>query len=185
MVIGSHNPDKVIEIESILASAGIEVIRGLDWPEVDETGGTLEANALLKARAVFEATGVSALADDTGLFVNAIDGAPGIRTARFAGEGATYGDNVVLLLERLEGVVDRSATFRTVVALVGKGEEALGIGELKGTIANSARGRNGFGYDPVFQLENGRTLAELADGEKNLVSHRARAILDLVGRISS
>ena len=180
VVAASHNPDKIAEIEAVLASTGIEFVRGLDWDDVPETGATLEENALLKARAVQAATGYPALADDTGLFVDALGGAPGVRTARFAGESATYNDNVALMLERMEGVEDRGAVFRTVIALVSPEEELVALGELRGTIARERNGDNGFGYDPIFELSDGRTLAELADEEKNLISHRARALRALV-----
>ncbi len=184
VVVASHNRDKIAEIESVLATTGIEVVRGLDWDDVPETGATLEENALLKARAVLAATGYPALADDTGLFVDALGGAPGVRTARFAGENATYDDNVALMLERMEGVEDRRAVFRTMVALVSSDDELVALGELPGRIASERRGEHGFGYDPIFELSDGRTLAELADGEKNLTSHRARALWALVALVS-
>ena len=166
VVVGSHNPDKIAEIEAVLASTGIEVVRGLDWDDVEETGATLEENALLKARAVLDATGHPALADDTGLFVDALGGAPGVRTARFAGEDATYDDNIALMLDRMAGVENRGAVFRTVVALVSAEDELVALGELGGTIARERRGAGGFGYDPIFELSDGRTLAELSDGRE-------------------
>lgn len=121
-------------------------------------------------------TGLAALADDTGLEVDALEGAPGVRTARFAGADATYADNVAKLLEVLDGNPDRSARFRTVVAFVDGIREVLAEGVLEGEIGLSPRGTNGFGYDPVFELPAGRTLAELSDDEKNSLSHRARAL---------
>ncbi len=153
-----------------------EIVRGLDWPDVEETGDTLEENALLKARAVMEAVGLPAVADDTGLEVFALGGLPGVRTARFAGPGASYRDNVELLLKRLDGAEDRRAQFRTAVALVmPDGSEILVDGALDGVITESPRGDGGFGYDPVFEVED-RTLSEMGLAEKNTLSHRARAL---------
>ncbi|HET9868349.1 MAG TPA: non-canonical purine NTP pyrophosphatase, partial [Nitrospira sp.] len=143
----------------------------------------LEENALKKAREVFEATGMPSLADDTGLFVDALGGLPGVNTARFAGPNATYDENVVRLLEQLQGIQDRSASFRTVIALVADGYELVAEGVLKGQIADAPRGNGGFGYDPVFELVNGRTLAELDLGEKNDVSHRAMALRRLFAEL--
>jgi len=182
LVIASKNPDKVSEIESILGEGNLtgEVVRGLDWPDVEETGVTLEDNALLKARAVVEAVGLPVIADDTGLEVHALDGAPGVHSARFAGEGAMYEDNVAKLIEVLRDETDRRATFRSVVALVfPDGVEVVAEGRLDGTIANEPRGLGGFGYDPVFEVE-GKTLSEMGVDEKNRQSHRARAIRALV-----
>ncbi len=181
LVVASKNPDKIAEIESVLESAGLvlEIVRGLDWPDVDETEPTLEANALLKARAVQAATGLTAVADDTGLEVEALGGAPGVVTGRYAGPTATYADNVARLLIDLEGVSERRATFRTVVAMVSSdGGEVLCEGRLEGLITDAPRGDFGFGYDPVFEVD-GRTLAEMTVAEKNQVSHRARALRSL------
>jgi XTP/dITP diphosphohydrolase len=181
LVVASKNPDKILEIEDVLGEAGVagEIVRGLEWPDVDETGETLEENALLKARAVVEVVGLPTVADDTGLEVAALDGRPGVRTARFAGEDATYADNVTRLLREMAGVADRRATFRTAVALVmPDGSEIVVDGSLDGVIAEKARGDDGFGYDPVFEVE-GRTLAEMGVSEKNKVSHRARALRSL------
>jgi len=182
LAVASKNPDKVREIEELLAPTGLvgEIVRGLDWPDVEETGTTLEENALLKGRAVAEATGLPSLADDTGLEVTALGGAPGVETARFAGPDATYADNVARLLEVMEGIGDRRARFRTVVALVfPSGEEVVAEGVVEGVITTSPRGSGGFGYDPVFEVE-GRTFAEMSPEEKNALSHRARAVRALV-----
>lgn len=185
IVVASRNPDKILEVESVIAvvAPSVEIVHGLEWPEVEETEATLEGNALLKARAVVDATGIAALADDTGLEVWALDGAPGVRTARFAGPDATYGDNVRHLLEMLAGHDDRSATFRTAVALV---DESGGVvtaeGRLEGRIAEAPRGDGGFGYDPIFEVDV-RTLAEISDDEKNRMSHRARALVALAEEV--
>lgn len=178
LVIASKNLDKLAEIEEVLSETNLteEIVVGLDWPEVEETGETLEENALLKARVVVEATGLPSLADDTGLEVDALGGAPGVRTARLAGEDATYGDNVERLLQMLDGQSERSAHFRTVVALVfPDGVEVTAEGTVEGRITEATRGSDGFGYDPVFEV-NGRTLAEMTLEEKNELSHRARAL---------
>lgn len=182
LVVASKNVDKVGEIEALLKDSAIdfEVVRGLDWPDVDETEETLEGNALLKARAVVAATGLAAIADDTGLEVAALGGAPGVHTARFAGPRATYADNVTHLLAAMEGVEDRSATFRTVVVLVAPGSPHLvAEGRLEGNIARWPRGDFGFGYDPIFEVD-GKTLGEMTEREKNSISHRARALRSLI-----
>lgn len=187
LVVASKNPDKVAEIEGVLGESDLvgEIVRGLDWPDVEETGKTLEENALLKARAVVEATGLPVLADDTGLEVDALDGAPGVHTARFAGAGARYEDNVAKLIELMDGRSDRSARFKTVVALAfPDGVEVTAAGSLEGQISDRARGDRGFGYDPVFEVE-GQTLAEMSLEEKNQLSHRARAIRALVSELGA
>lgn len=185
IVVASKNPDKIREVESVLASMEHpwEIVRGLEWPDVDETEPTLEGNAVLKAVAVAEATGLPALADDTGLEVDALGGAPGVRSARYSGTGATYDSNVDHLLENLLGVEDRTARFRTAIALVVPGREPLVVdGVLEGAITTERRGTNGFGYDPVF-LVGDRTYAEMTDDEKNEISHRARALRALAAAL--
>jgi XTP/dITP diphosphohydrolase len=178
VVVASKNPDKIQEVEAVLASLDppIEVLRGFDWPDIEETEDTLEGNALLKASAVAAATGVAAVADDTGLEVDALGGAPGVHTARYAGPNASYEDNLDKLLVDLAGVSDRAARFRTAIALVVPGTEPVVVeGVMEGEIAHAPRGENGFGYDPVF-LVGDRTYAEMSDDEKNEISHRALAI---------
>lgn len=185
LVVASKNEDKLGEIEAVLLGLGLvtEIVVGLEWPDIEETEATLEGNALLKARAVAAATGLPSLADDTGLEVAALDGAPGVRSARFAGEQASYSDNVRALLIQLAGLADRSARFRTVMALVIPGrQEIVAEGVLDGTIIDEPRGDSGFGYDPVFDV-GGRTLAELAAAEKNAISHRGRALRALAGKL--
>jgi len=178
LVVASKNPDKIAEIEGVLGEVSLagEIVRGLDWPDIEETGDTLEENALLKARAVMDAVGLPALADDTGLEVGTLGGLPGVRTARFAGPAASYRDNVELLLKEMHGMDDRRAQFRTAVALVmPDGFEVVVDGVLDGVITDSPRGDRGFGYDPVFEVED-RTLSEMGLAEKNTLSHRARAL---------
>jgi XTP/dITP diphosphohydrolase len=182
LAVASKNPDKIREIEEVLEPTGLvdEIVQGLDWADVAETGDTLEENALLKARAVCEATGLPVMADDTGLEVDALGGAPGVKTARFAGPQASYADNVARMLEMMKDVSERGARFRTVVALVfPDGVEMTAEGSVEGVITNETRGNDGFGYDPIFEV-GGRTFAEMSRSEKHELSHRARAIKALV-----
>jgi XTP/dITP diphosphohydrolase len=186
-VLATANPDKAREIAQVLHDAGAPVDlvpRPDSVPDVEETGITLEDNARLKAVALCEATGEAAIADDTGLEVLALGGAPGVYSARFAGPDATYADNVALLLDRLAGVEPgrRTARFATVaVARWPDGREVAAFGEVEGTIAEAPRGANGFGYDPVFVPEegDGRTFAEMLATEKHALSHRGRAFRTL------
>ncbi len=182
-VIATLNRHKAAELHALLALPGVELLPLADWPGAEppeETGATLLANALIKARAAVALTGLPAIADDTGLEVDALDGAPGVHAARYAGPGATYADNVARLLRELSGVPadKRTARFRTVcVAAWPDGREIHAEGVLEGVITESHRGANGFGYDPVFVPRGEtRTYAELSDAEKNAISHRARAV---------
>ena len=178
LVIASKNEHKIVEILDVLESTGLDIalVRDVEWPDVDETEPTLEGNALLKARTVREHTGYAVVADDTGLEVAALGGAPGVVSARYAGEDATYDDNVTKLLEEMEGVEDRSARFRTVMVLIDDdGAELVVEGVMEGDITRERRGSNGFGYDPVF-LVGDRTFAEMTTPEKNQISHRAKAL---------
>jgi XTP/dITP diphosphohydrolase len=188
VVVASKNADKIREVESVLSTLSdpFEVVRGLSWPDIDEPYDSLEENAVHKARTVARYTGVAALADDTGLEVAALDGAPGVFTARFAGPNATYDDNVAKLLEELDGVSGRAARFRTAVALVFPDEAIVSAeGVLDGRIALTRRGSFGFGYDPVFEVEEYgfQTLAEIAEEDKNRISHRARALRNLARQL--
>lgn len=184
LVAATANPDKLSEIEAILAAAGGVTLLGRpeDVPEVEETGQTLVDNARLKAAAIAGATGRPAVADDTGLEVEALGGAPGVYSARYAGEHATYADNVVKMLLALaalpEGGGARRARFRTVAMVrFPDGREIWREGAVPGTIAAEPRGQSGFGYDPVFVPDegDGRTFAEMTPEEKHAVSHRGRA----------
>ncbi len=192
LVLASANPDKAAEISAILAAtlSDLELApRPAAVPDVDETGTTLVENARLKAAAVAAATGEAAVADDTGLLVDALDGAPGVWSARFAGEAATYADNVAKLLRELTGVAPgrRTARFET-VALIRwpDGGEVVATGAVEGVIATEARGDGGFGYDPVFVPAegDGRTFAELTPDEKHALSHRGRAFRALAGELA-
>lgn len=180
LVLASANPDKVAEIAAILGDWVDLRPRPAELADVVEDADTLEGNARLKAVAVCEAAGQGAVADDTGLEVDALGGAPGVHTARFAGEDATYVDNVAKMLTDLAGVAEgeRGARFRT-VALVRfpDGSEVVAEGVVEGTISPEARGERGFGYDPVFIPADGdgRTFAQMTADEKHAVSHRGRA----------
>jgi XTP/dITP diphosphohydrolase len=180
LVLATANPDKAAEIAEILGP-GIELVpRPAEIPDVVEDADTLEGNARLKAAAIAEATGMPALADDTGLEVDELEGEPGVRSGRYAGEDATYADNVAKLLEALEGVypADRTARFRTVaLARWPDGREVLAEGVVDGLIAPGPIGESGFGYDPVFVPNDGdgRTFAEMTAEEKHALSHRGRA----------
>ena len=193
LVVASANPDKVKEIVAVLSDAmALELVpRPGDVPDVVEDGETLLDNARLKARALVEATGEAAVADDTGLEVDALGGAPGVYTARYAGEDATYADNVAKLLRELGAAADgggeRRATFRTVaLAAFPDGSEVWAEGLLEGAIASAARGTNGFGYDPVFEPDDGggRTFAEMNAAEKDAISHRGRAFRALAAQLA-
>jgi XTP/dITP diphosphohydrolase len=182
LVLATHNIHKQTEMNFILSRLGVTVI-GLDqFPEIksiEETGTTLIENALIKARTVHEITGLPSLADDTGLEVDALNGAPGVYSARYAGENATFDDNVNKMLIALNGIPydKRKARFRTVLAFVDSNSELSEDGVIEGRIINEARGKDGFGYDPIFQPERyDITFAEMTPEEKNRISHRARAL---------
>jgi len=184
-VLATANPDKAVEIAALLE--GFEVLpRPSSVGEVDETEDTLEGNARLKAGAVMTATGEAAVADDTGLEVAALGGRPGVYAARYAGESATYADNVAKLLAELDGLTDRRARFRTAaVAAFPSGAEVVAEGWVDGEIALAPRGSGGFGYDPVFVPADGdgRTFAEMTLAEKEAVSHRSRAFRVLAAQL--
>lgn len=186
-MLATANPDKAEEIARILRDAGapVELVaRPPEVPEVAETGATLEENARLKARALAEATGLPAIADDTGLEVDALAGAPGVYSSRFAGPDATYADNCAWLLRRLSGVVASRRTARFVTVAIAHwpdGREVAAVGTVEGTITTEPRGHGGFGYDPIFVPDEagGRTFAEMTASEKHAISHRGRAFRTL------
>lgn len=187
IVIASKNAGKIAEFQRILSEVGISVITDIDFPDVAETGSTFEENAILKARAVSSFTNLPALADDSGLAVEALNGAPGIFSARYSGRHGDDAANISRLLEDLNGVLDenRRAKFVAVLALVTPdGKELLVRGELEGKIRNQPTGTNGFGYDPIFEPENSnRTMGELSPSEKDAISHRSKALRDLTPKI--
>lgn len=192
--MASANPDKVAEIEALFAAELPELAllpRPADVPEVVEDADTLLGNARLKARALAHATGIAAVADDTGLFVDALGGQPGVRTARYAGDGATYADNCNRLLSELARVGATTAGQRTArfvtVAIIAfpDGAEVAFEGIVEGDIAAKCRGEGGFGYDPLFIPDGGRglTFSELGPTVKNELSHRGRAFRGLAARL--
>ena len=192
IVIATRNRHKAVELQTLLHGAGYDAVQ-LDEidpdgkiPEVEETGTTFKENALLKAHAIAKATGLPSVADDTGLEVDALGGAPGIFSARYAGENCTYEDNVKKLLRELSDVADdrRTARFKTVAVYVHKETELSAEGVVEGVITEKAEGVGGFGYDPVFSvLDMKKTYAQFADEEKNRVSHRGKAIRSLIEKL--
>ncbi|MFZ4718537.1 MAG: RdgB/HAM1 family non-canonical purine NTP pyrophosphatase [Ilumatobacteraceae bacterium] len=187
LVSASANPHKVAEIASILDGLVRLVSRPVDVPEVVEDAGTLEGNARLKAAAICAATGQAAVSDDTGLFVDALDGEPGVETAYYAGPNATYAENRAKMLQALAGVDRRTARFRTVVMVARPDGSELSVeGVCEGSIATEERGERGFGFDPLFIPADGdgRTFSEMSEAEKNSMSHRGRAFQALVVALS-
>ena len=186
LVCASANPDKVLEIAAILDGVVDLLPRPAEVAEVVEDADTLVGNARLKAAAICAETGLPAVSDDTGLFVDAIGGAPGIYAARFAGEDATYADNRAKLLRELGDTDNRAAQFISAVMVVWPdGRELVVEGICPGTIARSELGDRGFGYDAVFIPDegDGRSFAQMTDDEKNQISHRARALNALLAAL--
>ncbi|MDI6907678.1 MAG: XTP/dITP diphosphatase [Thermoanaerobacterales bacterium] len=190
LVLATRNAGKVRELASILGPLGVDVVSLADYPglpEIPEEGETFEANAVFKAREVARLTGETALADDSGLDVDALGGAPGVHSARFAGEPKDDAANNAKLLRLLEGIPPekRTARFRCVVALATpEGEVYTAEGVSEGVILDKPRGENGFGYDPLFYVPSlGRTFAELDMDAKNRISHRGRALAQVAGLV--
>ena len=188
LVLASRNKNKIEEMKALVSGLGIDVLSTLDFHELEEVVEdlpTLEGNALKKARYVHKQTGLACLSDDTGLEVEALNGAPGVYSARYAGENATYQDNVLKLLKEMTGKENRSAQFRTVVALVTGEEDFTFEGICEGEIITEQRGKKGFGYDPVFlPIGFDKTFAELNSTTKNEISHRGRAIQKFISFLS-
>lgn len=181
LVLASKNQKKLVEMREILSALGVEVVLqsevGVDV-DVEETGTTFAENAALKARAVCEASGLPAIADDSGLCVDALNGAPGVYSARYGGEGLDDVGRYKLLLENMRGQLDRRCGFVSAICCAfPNGDEVTAQGECRGTLAYAARGDNGFGYDPIFFVpEKKKTFAELTAEEKNEISHRGKAL---------
>lgn len=190
LAIATNNQHKLQEIRAILGDSFEELLSlkdlGIDV-DVEETGSTLEENALIKARAILSLSGIATLADDTGLMVDALNGAPGVYSARYAGEEHDDAKNRALLLKNLDGVKDRSAHFATVIALCyPDGKTLTALGRVNGEILLSERGTEGFGYDSLFfSTELGKTFAEATQAEKNSVSHRGRALRAMLELVKS
>jgi len=190
LILASKNRDKIRELRMMLEGTDMEVRSMLDFPaieEVKEDGDTFAENALKKARSIFEKTGKISLADDTGLVVPALSGAPGVYSARYAGEKAVYEDNVRKLLKEMSGIQNRKAKFVCTMALLFPGgEEHIVSGSVEGLITESPRGRGGFGYDPVFLVpEYKKTFAEMDTELKNRISHRAKALEEVLKILKS
>lgn len=182
LVFASANENKVLEVEHKLGGAiRLKSLRAIGCTEdIPETGLTLEENARMKARYVWDHYKVDCFADDTGLEVDALDGAPGVYSARYAGPQRSSDDNMELLLANLNGMANRSAQFKTVICLIQGGEEFLFEGVVRGEIIEQRQGSDGFGYDPIFRPEGAtETFAEMTMDAKNTISHRARAIAKL------
>ena len=192
VVLASFNPGKLAELSALLEPAGLRVVSqdAFGIEPVEETALTFVENALIKARAACAATRLPALADDSGVVVNALEGAPGVHSARYAGGGASDADNVAKLLEALEGVAppERGAAFVCAIVYLRHARDPCPIvceGIWEGRILDAPRGAGGFGYDPVFFIETlGRSAAELSRAEKNAVSHRGQALAQLLDRLA-
>lgn len=190
LAIATNNQHKLQEIRAILGDSFEELLSlkdlGIDV-DVEETGTTLKENALIKARAILALSGIATIADDTGLMVDALNGAPGVYSARYAGEEHNDAKNRALLLKNLDGVKDRSAHFATVIALCyPDGKTLTASGRVNGEILLSERGTEGFGYDSLFfSTELGKTFAEATQAEKNSVSHRGRALRAMLELVKS
>lgn len=182
LILATNNRHKIAELTALLDGAGVTILTRADFPdfpEIEETASTLAENALEKSRTIFRKYGIPAVADDTGLEVDFLGGAPGVYSARYAGEGCTFADNNRKLLYELEGVPveRRRARFVTVIGVTYAGGEVCLEGDVDGYIATEPRGDNGFGYDPVFVYQPlGKTFAEMDSDKKNIVSHRAVAL---------
>ena len=187
IVLATHNRGKMEEMSAILGHLPVELLALDAFPEIGdipETGNTLKENAFIKAETVHRLTGLPALADDTGLEVDAHNGAPGIYSARYAGSDATFDDNCQKMLKELHGIPieKRTARFRTVIAFVNGGEKEWVEGVAEGRIIEDKRGIGGFGYDPIFYYPPLRkTFAELDSVEKNSISHRGKALRNFCG----
>jgi|TARA_Y100000294_G_scaffold170882_1_gene183659 XTP/dITP diphosphohydrolase len=185
LILATHNKDKEKELQIILKNLPLEVLTLDQFPEIgeiEETGLTLLENAKIKAETVHRITHLPCLGDDTGLEVDALNGAPGVFSSRYAGENVSYGDNVKKLLKEMESTPSgkRSARFRTVMFYTDGKRELYSEGEIKGFITENPTGNNGFGYDPVFYIpEVKKTMAELKSDEKNKISHRGQAMRKL------
>lgn len=180
LVFATNNKHKLEEIRHILKDSRVEIGSLKDTGftgDIPETAETLEGNALQKAHYIFDKFQINCFADDTGLEVDCLKGAPGVYSARYAGEGCSFDDNVTKLLKEMEGCENRNACFKTVIALIITGTEHLFYGKVCGKILHERRGTLGFGYDPVFQPDGfDKTFAEMSPEEKNSISHRFKAI---------
>ena len=191
IVLATHNKDKRKEMMATLIDLDVNILSLEDFPlvgEIIEDGKSLVENAKIKAQAVFDITGIPAISDDTGLSVDALNGAPGVYSARYAGENATYTDNVEKLVDEMKDVLaeNRGAQFQTIMVYIDKDTELIADGVVKGQITDASKGVGGFGYDPVFYIaEKEKTFAEMTIQEKNQISHRGIALRNLKGILHS
>lgn len=188
LLFATQNKHKALEIQTMMPSGVVvKTLQDLNCDDdIPETGDTLEENALIKARYIYQKFGVNCFADDTGLEVEALNGKPGVLSARYAGEAKNAEDNMNLLLHELQNVQNRNARFRTVIALIIDGTEILFEGIVNGVILKEKTGMEGFGYDPIFKpIESPASFAEMELEEKNKISHRGRAMAKLVNYIES
>ena len=189
-IIATHNQKKLLELRRILSPLGMEVLTaeeaGINFDDVEETGTTFEENAQIKALALFDGSGFGTIADDSGLCVDALDGAPGIYSARYSGEHGNDAENIELLLKNMADVPDSERTARFVCAVccvMPDGTQFTVRGECEGKIGYECLGDGGFGYDPIFMLSDGRSMAQLSKDEKDAISHRGNALEKLVERL--
>tara|TARA_B100001123_G_C15312526_1_gene1024971 strand:+ start:134 stop:736 length:603 start_codon:yes stop_codon:yes gene_type:complete len=185
IILATHNIDKCRELQTAFIDTNIKILTLKDFPEIEEIiedGNTLEENAFIKSRTVFNLTKIPTISDDTGLLVDALNGSPGVYSARYSGENSSYADNVNKLLLDMENIdkKKRTATFKTVITYVSLDLELVAEGSVKGTITKKPFGDEGFGYDPIFYvLSHHKTFAEMSINEKNECSHRGQAITNL------
>jgi len=191
IILATHNKDKRKEMMAALIDLNVKILSLEDFPhvgEIIEDGQSLVENAKIKAQAVFDITGIPVISDDTGLSVNALNGAPGVYSARYAGENATYTDNVEKLVDEMKNIPseNRGAQFQTVMVYIDKDTELIADGVVKGQITDTSKGVGGFGYDPVFYIPGKeKTFAEMTIQEKNQISHRGIALRNLKGILHS
>ena len=185
IILATHNLDKCKELQNSFYSTNIKIYTLKDFPEIKdiiEDGSTLKENAFIKSRTVYNLTKIPTVSDDTGLFVDALNGAPGIYSARYAGKNCSYLDNVNKLLIDMKNITDslRTATFKTITTYVSKDLELVAEGSVKGIITEKPKGNKGFGYDPIFYVPKlKKTFAEMDINEKQKISHRAKSINNL------
>ena len=191
IVIATHNKDKLKELKKGFSDLSVKLLDLSSFPEIGEIiedGETLRENAYIKAKTVFDITGIPSIADDTGLEVDFLDGKPGVYTARFAGENCTYKDNVNKLLNVMKNVPfnKRGAKFKTSMVFIDKNKELFSDGIVKGIISEKIKGLAGFGYDPLFYVpEEGKTFAEMSIEKKNIISHRGLAVKSLIVKLNT
>ena len=185
LVLATHNKHKQKEMNAFMKSLGINIIGLNEYPQIgdiEESGSTLIENSFIKAKTVYKSTGLPSLADDTGLEVDALDGAPGVYSARYAGEGASFQDNIEKLLRNLEKIseLNRTARFRTVITFVDESRELHSEGIVEGIITKTPKGDGGFGYDPIFLPKYSKfTFSEMTQIDKNKISHRGKALIQM------